>query len=159
LDLMLHPNNLSYIIHDGILEITSKEKADVTLVTRVYDCQAILSAPDPFPGSFVLHAEKKAKDENSTANKTDTGKDAKIDAKAAEQGNKSSNPAPNSPADELVNLITTSIAPNTWDSQGGPGSIVYYKGLLIINQTYEVHDMLATLLDQISSTTTRSAAK
>ncbi|HTQ39737.1 MAG TPA: permease prefix domain 1-containing protein [Pirellulales bacterium] len=158
LDLILHEWNLTYMVHDGFMEITTKEKADSTLVTRVYDCQAILSAPDPVMSNFVLHAEKRASGETSGATKADTGMEAKTDAKAAGQGNKSPTPAvANSPADELINVMTTTVAPSSWDGQGGPGSILYYKGLLIICQTYDVHEQVATLLDQISSKIARSA--
>ena len=44
-------------------------------------------------------------------------------------------------AAELVELIQTTIAPETWDVNGGEGSIVYYAPLqcLVIRQTSEVH--------------------
>ncbi len=41
----------------------------------------------------------------------------------------------------LVELIRSTIAPNTWDTAGGPGTIVYYKQwqALVVRQTQEVH--------------------
>jgi len=41
----------------------------------------------------------------------------------------------------LVELIRTVIAPDSWDVNGGPGAIVYYKPLkvLVIYQTQEIH--------------------
>lgn len=47
-------------------------------------------------------------------------------------------------ADELINLITTTIAPETWDVHGGIGSIFYYSNLrvLVISQTQEVHEKI-----------------
>ncbi len=43
--------------------------------------------------------------------------------------------------EELVELIRTVIAPDSWDVAGGPGAIVYYKPLkvLVIRQTQEIH--------------------
>lgn len=51
--------------------------------------------------------------------------------------------------EELVDLITKTIAPDTWDINGGPGSIVYYQNLqvLVVRQMGEVHGDVAGLLD------------
>lgn len=47
-------------------------------------------------------------------------------------------------ANELIDLITTTIAPETWDIHGGTGSIFYYSNLrvLVISQTQEVHEKI-----------------
>ncbi|RCS54319.1 hypothetical protein DTL42_04015 [Bremerella cremea] len=47
-------------------------------------------------------------------------------------------------ADELINLITTTIDPETWENLGGNGSIFYYSNLqvLVIRQTQEVHEKI-----------------
>jgi hypothetical protein len=48
----------------------------------------------------------------------------------------------------LVDLIQATIAPDTWDIRGGPGTIIYYNPLraLVVRQTGEVHDNLGDLL-------------
>lgn len=47
-------------------------------------------------------------------------------------------------AAELINLITTTIDPETWENLGGNGSIFYYSNLqvLVIRQTQEVHEKI-----------------
>src|SRR5690242_10036323 len=60
-------------------------------------------------------------------------------------------PAPrdDTPAEErLMDLITSAIAPRTWASVGGPGSIDYYPlgQALVINQTPDVQEQIADLL-------------
>jgi hypothetical protein len=52
---------------------------------------------------------------------------------------------------QLVDLIQTVIRPETWDVNGGPGSIYYwYPGrALVIRQTDEVHGEIADVLDQL----------
>ena len=49
---------------------------------------------------------------------------------------------------ELIDSITTTIAPNTWDDVGGPGAIVEFptRGLVIVSQTEEVHSQLQEFL-------------
>jgi hypothetical protein len=51
----------------------------------------------------------------------------------------------------LINLITTSIAPASWDSVGGGGSIHQYSDTLslVIRQTQAVHHEIAELLGQM----------
>ncbi|PQO42497.1 hypothetical protein [Blastopirellula marina] len=47
-------------------------------------------------------------------------------------------------AAELIDLITTTISPETWDIHGGTGSIFYYSNLrvLVISHTQEVHEKI-----------------
>lgn len=54
--------------------------------------------------------------------------------------------------DSLIDLITSSIRPTTWDSVGGPGSIAPFEGspeMLIFGQTQEIHQETEKLLEQI----------
>ncbi len=51
----------------------------------------------------------------------------------------------------LINLITETIAPTTWATVGGPGTIREFATnlSLVISQTQDVHDKIADLLDQL----------
>ncbi len=49
--------------------------------------------------------------------------------------------------DSLIEAITSSIAPASWDSAGGPGSIDPILGCLIIPQSEENHEQIASLLE------------
>jgi len=44
----------------------------------------------------------------------------------------------------LVALIERTIAPEFWDTNGGPGSIVYYQPLmcLVVRATSEIHHLI-----------------
>jgi hypothetical protein len=52
---------------------------------------------------------------------------------------------------ELVDLIHTVVAPRTWDVNGGPGTVVYYRNLraLVIRAPAEVHEQVGDLLGQL----------
>jgi hypothetical protein len=53
--------------------------------------------------------------------------------------------------DELIDIITKTIKPTTWDSVGGPGSIQPYKNQdLVISQTLAVHKEIRNLLKEIN---------
>ncbi|HEX5103905.1 MAG TPA: hypothetical protein VFV87_08855, partial [Pirellulaceae bacterium] len=53
--------------------------------------------------------------------------------------------------DSLIELITTTISPDSWDEVGGPGSISGFDTnlSLVVSQTQEVHEQLADLLEQL----------
>jgi len=53
--------------------------------------------------------------------------------------------------DSLIDLITTTIEPTTWDTVGGPGSIAPFETnlSLVISQTQEVHEEIVDLLEQL----------
>lgn len=53
----------------------------------------------------------------------------------------------------LSDLITSTIAPETWDTGGGHGTIavaaVGGRRVLVVSQTYQVHDRVGRLLDEL----------
>ena len=53
--------------------------------------------------------------------------------------------------DTLINLITSTVAPNSWDDVGGPGAIESFDGnlSLVISNTQEVHEQIVDLLEQL----------
>ena len=53
--------------------------------------------------------------------------------------------------DTLIELITSTIAPTSWDDVGGPGSVVGFDGnlSLVVSQTQEVHQDIVDLLQQL----------
>jgi type II secretory pathway component GspD/PulD (secretin) len=54
-------------------------------------------------------------------------------------------------ADQLIQLIKNSIKPRSWNDQGGPGTIDYFPMTLalVINQTLDIHEQIADLLDAL----------
>jgi general secretion pathway protein D len=53
--------------------------------------------------------------------------------------------------DSLTELITSTIAPQSWTEVGGPGSVTGYENnlSLVVSQTQEVHEQIADLLEQL----------
>jgi hypothetical protein len=52
---------------------------------------------------------------------------------------------------QLVDLIQRTVAPSSWDVNGGPGTIYYFRPsrALVVRQTDEVHGQLSDALQQI----------
>lgn len=53
--------------------------------------------------------------------------------------------------EDLVELIQRTIAPHTWDVNGGPGSIYYWRPgrAIVVRQMGEVHDQIGDVLEQL----------
>jgi uncharacterized protein YfaS (alpha-2-macroglobulin family)/TolA-binding protein len=106
LQLMLRDLDLTYVIQDEVLLITTPEQAETRQETVVYPVGDLVAAYRDASGQ--------------------TSRDF----------------------DSLIELITTTIQPTTWDEVGGPGSIdVFENGqALVLTQTGEVHNQLAAFL-------------
>ncbi len=52
---------------------------------------------------------------------------------------------------DLTDLIGSTVAPNTWDTVGGPGSMAPFDSnlSLVVGQTQEVHEEIVDLLEQL----------
>lgn len=53
--------------------------------------------------------------------------------------------------EQLVDLIQTTIRPNTWERVGGPGSIYYWRPgrAIVVRQMGDVHDEIGDVLRQL----------
>jgi general secretion pathway protein D len=53
--------------------------------------------------------------------------------------------------DSLINLITATVQPESWEDVGGPGSVAPFETnlSLVIRQTEEVHEEIVDLLEQL----------
>ncbi|MCC6125309.1 MAG: hypothetical protein IT426_10130 [Pirellulales bacterium] len=72
----------------------------------------------------------------------------------AQRGGFGGNPANNFPPDageDLVALIQKTIAPASWDINGGPGSIYYWRPgrALVIRASEDVHEQIGGVLGQL----------
>ena len=110
LRLLLRDLSLTYLIKDDVLMITTPEKADEELITRVYpviDLVLPLGVTDGVEPDF----------------------------------------------DSLIDLITSTVRPTSWEEVGGPGSIrpLETKMSIVVSQTQEVHEEINDLLRQLRS--------
>jgi len=53
--------------------------------------------------------------------------------------------------DHLIEVITTTVEPETWEELGGPGSLYPepYNDCLVVSQTHKVHRKVAEMLQQV----------
>ena len=108
LQLILKNLSLTYLIRNGLLQITTPEEAEQQLETKIYPVGDLVlpeGAPDDAEADF----------------------------------------------DSLIDLITSTIKPTSWDEVGGPGSISQFANrmCLVVSQTMDVHEEIEDLFTQI----------
>jgi hypothetical protein len=105
--LMLGELDLTYVIRNEVLTITSKTEAENMLVTKVYPVFDLVAAPAG-----------------------DSPRANALDFRL------------------LIDNITSTLGPTTWDEVGGPGAIQEFtnSGSLVVSQTLEIHEEIAAYL-------------
>jgi hypothetical protein len=126
---MLAPLGLTFVVDRGELVITPAEAIDRCLTVRLYPV-ADLVRPylDPQPSPRETYLQRYRFDELNT-----------------DDGQPSRQPTD---FDPVVELFVSTIAPESWDTVGGPGLVVEYEPAkcLAVANTLEVHRRIERLL-------------
>ncbi len=109
IDYMLSQLGLTWTVRDGAMVITTAQKAQEELTTKVYPVEDLSVRGD---------------------------------------------------SNSLLQILTSTIAPQTWDKAGGPGSISLSprSDRLVIRQTYQVHRQIRQLLATVRTVDADAAA-
>ena len=159
LELILRQFNLGFMVRDGILIVATKDILNNRLETKVYDCRNILAA-DNAEQAAAKSAIEGTSSQSASVDDPQFHSWPSAPSQPAKLLHFVQNAGPpvekkhtttGTPAGRLIDIITDTIAPQSWSVVGGPGTIMEYNGLLVISQTAEVHAQIADLLDQISA--------
>ncbi|MGA2798588.1 MAG: permease prefix domain 1-containing protein [Thermoguttaceae bacterium] len=140
LRLMFRDLNLAYWLEDGVVIVTTQDEANQCLETRFYRVNDLLDLSNE-PTSMdkpITTATDSASEKNSIFASKPPAKNLR-DVKEDYTVN----------VDNLIEVITTTIKPSTWDTVGGPASISEYRGVLIVSHTQDVHREIPKLLDKL----------
>lgn len=165
LNLVLHPMNLGYLIKDEVLNVTSRMRQQGELEVRTYPV-ADLVVPIPNFAPTMSNAFG-VTGMPSGANPAMAPQPGMMNQPFAQvgqdmvggmggmsgltDGNPRQGSGPTVDFDTLVDLISTTISPDSWGEVGGAGSIRQYETTLslVVRQTQKVHEEIADLLDQL----------
>lgn len=155
LDLILEPLDLAHVVRDGVLHITTRERADQFMEVRVYEVSSLLGLP---PRQAAGAQPPRGASNGSGGPAAGSGPGSVLSGA-------NSLPAPGSPslaanmlrpsgfgeqhdlrAHRLVEVVATTISPESWAEAGGNGTICEYGGLLVIGQTTPRHHEIEKLL-------------
>src|SRR6185436_406116 len=138
LRLILGELELTFVTHDDVIMITTPEDAGSQLKTRVYDCRDLMKLPSPVRKVTKTHP---APQQSSIGT-------PELSAKASDK-KEQVGPDGGYEIADLIETITTTVMPDSWDDVGGPGSAADFKGLVTISQTQEVHEQIESLLNML----------
>jgi type II secretory pathway component GspD/PulD (secretin) len=177
LNLILQNVHLTYCIRDEVLQITTRKDAQGKLAQTTYQVADLIipvndfgtvgaqpnawtpaaasppvgqQTPSPITGAMTL--------QNGTAVGVPAGSSSSAAPGgpfASQQGSGSNITVTKKNAttteDTLIKLITNTVAPQSWSDMGGPGTIDYYPNTmaLVINQTPDIQDQIAELLEAL----------
>lgn len=132
LELMLEPLQLTYRIRDGLIQVITSVRAGEQNEVVVYNVRDLMIDRKIIVGSTV---------------KSSGSGFFQLGGAAAE---KSAEASPMSyPQSSLLDVITTAIEPDSWDTVGGAGTVCEYDGLLVVRNSQAVHEKVRQLLEQL----------
>lgn len=169
--LMLEPLELTTLVHDDVLQTTTKAAADRILETRVYDVEQMLGVVDDKRINLAelqaqaVHLQEQINVMNSDtvtyAQRLATWRKQLEEVQQKIEAHKSRAVADR---EMLRRAIIACVDPDTWSESGGPGVIAEVgpkptpaqgavapqrtplPGILVIRQTAEVHQKIEALL-------------
>lgn len=158
LALVLRQVNLTYVIRDEALQITTPEKAKGKLVQKTYAvADLVVPLQDPATQKVATFTP-----ESQAISLTPAGTfthDLNIPITVSSSGPsvppfKAVAPdckpvsTPKSTEDILIQTIVNTVSPQNWSSAGGSGTVDYFPlgYALVINQTADIHEQVAELL-------------
>jgi general secretion pathway protein D len=184
LNIILDSRNLSYVIQNEVLMITSEQTRDMDVYQHVYYVADLVVPIPNFVPSYNIglpaaireaHLAQAgqamarngrmpltlAEGDAGSANSMNPIALAQMQNGGSMDGSSTSSMgfgpggmgggAAAADFDTLIDLITSTIAPQSWDDVGGPGSIEGFPTnlSLVVAQTQEVHEQIADLLEQL----------
>lgn len=182
LTLILEQLRLSYIIQNEVLRITSQQTRDANLQNKVYNVADLVIPIPNFTPSYSMGLPGAIREAHNTLgyggafssagvmpmtfaqNNSNPSTMAGALAQSGMSGSMGGRPSqlmsgPGSLGggvqadfDSLIELITTTVQPNTWKEGGtGEGTIAPFETNLsvVVSQTEEVHKEIADLLEQL----------
>ncbi len=121
-------DRLAFITDGNVIEITTREIADRKLYTRVYPVDdLVLNIPD-----------------FEDPPRTDLGASSSSGAGAMRKETRVSNtPLSKSERGErLLTLVRETVRPDIWRENGGPASIRFFRGSLVVTAPQSVHEAI-----------------
>ncbi len=167
LNILLDQVGLTYVVKDEALQVTTKTAAKGKQVTMSYSVADLVIPVENF-GAPVTPVEQSLRNQAGPQLNTTGGTVPYVgsyglaggqpagSASAFPQAAGQAGPgvqvqtrrAGNTTEDTLIKLITGTIAPRSWESMGGPGTIDFFPltHALVINQTPDIQEQVADLL-------------
>ena len=138
---------LGYVVDDGVIRISTREKLARNTIIRTYDISDLLVRVPNFAGPELDLTNAQADNNGSSSTNVDPW------ANAGEgNGGEGNVPTKDEMVQQIMDMISNSVEPESWRDRGGTtGTLqaLQSKGQLIIGQTQEAHEQIADLLKSL----------
>jgi hypothetical protein len=147
---------LTYYVDQGVIEVTTKELADREMLTQVYPVQdLVVEIPDFTNAPNVgLLATQSNNSSGQTPGSGSTGSSTGLGGSGGSSlfnQNSSTNSEKTKTREErgqdLVGLIRDTVYPEIWRENGGPASIRYWNGYLVVTAPRSVQEAIGGYSD------------
>lgn len=129
-------NTITWYLDGGVIEVTTRELADKVMITRVYPVDDLLvEVPDFIGPQFDL--------QQASQSSSSRGGGGGSSLFSSTNNNTQPGATKSDRANSLVQLITETIRPDIWRSNGGTASITYFNGMLVVTAPRSVHEAIA----------------
>jgi hypothetical protein len=147
--------DLAYQAADDMILISSAQDINSKMIVRVYDVRDLYALDDVNPsietGEDHAYVESQqpsvapgAAAQAPVTNRIRVGASLRFGPGGNDDEDRGQpQPLPYKSIEQLIEVITTSIEPQTWAVNGGKGTIRAYNGMLVIRNSAYVHQQLA----------------
>ncbi len=144
---------ITYFVDEGVIEITTRELADKSMVTRVYPVDDLLMEIPDFTDAPTFSIDASQNQGGGGGGGQPLGQGGgggqtqvtnQLFAGNSQQGqnNKNQGKTKSQRAQDLVDLIEAIIDPDIWKDAGGTASIRYFNGMLVITAPRSVQEAI-----------------
>ena len=137
---------LTYYVDDNVIEITTLELADKVMITRVYPVDDLLMDVPDFTDApkFDLSQQQGNSSGTQVGGSGGGGGSSSSGSLFGGSGGGGGDSTPTvtraQKAQQLVDLITSIVRPEIWTTNGGPASIRFFNGSLIVTAPRSVQE-------------------
>jgi hypothetical protein len=139
-------DTVTYVVDDGVIEVTSRELADHMMITRVYPVEDLIMIIPDFTDApqFSLEAAQNGGQQGSSG--SGGGTQGQVSNQLFMGTGTTANAEPVKTkaerAKDLVDLITSVIFPDIWTDNGGTANIRYFNGMLVVTAPRSVQEAI-----------------
>jgi len=135
---------LTYYVDDNVIEITTLELADKVLVTRVYPVDDLLMDVPDFTDAPTVNLSQTGSSGTTAGvgGGGGGGSSSSIFGGGGGAGGADTTVSRQQRAQQLIDLITSIIRPEIWQANGGPASIRFFNGSLIVTAPRSVQEAI-----------------
>ena len=135
--------DLGYEVVDGVLMISTQEELSRHMDTRVYDVHDLLAN---VAAQRIAHAVGSEGEDVPSVARDIVGNPIPVDDDTLDQV-----------GEELVDLVTNVIEPDSWDVNGGVAQVRRFSGSLVVRQSAGVQSQVEDLLNSLRASESRAA--